>query len=82
MFWQVLQNSFDLKLINNKQERGVEQELGPSDIFLIFQKYELNPSIPVNGDVVSHVFKAAELWVLLRGAKKPLSSLSSPGLTQ
>lgn len=31
MFLQVLQNSFDLKLVNNKQEKGVEQELGPSD---------------------------------------------------
>lgn len=31
-FLQVL-HSFDLKLVNNKQEKGVEQELGPSDSF-------------------------------------------------
>lgn len=29
----VLQNSIDIKLVSNKQEKGVEQELGPSDSF-------------------------------------------------
>lgn len=31
--WQVLQKSFEPKLVSNKQQEDVEQGLGPSDSF-------------------------------------------------